>query len=230
MVECWEPDNIDDDDWVRLTQGLRTNTTIKVLDIHKILVDGDKYTLLANVIKENQALEKLKLSLNPTIDNNSACCELILNAMESNQTVQHFRNYSQQIVTNPAIKEMQNKMLRRNTTLTDFVLFCPSLNEEDAHSRTTQFFLELNAAGRKRLLEEAGTGSINDWVDVLGNVRENLSHLYYFLRLNPSICRNYTPNVLGTCMATEAVTDRDNHCDDDETDRPTKRLCRRMNE
>lgn len=51
-----------------------------------------------------------------------------------------------------------------------------------------EFYNLLNQLGRKRFLEDFESTTINDWIQVLAEAKDDLRCIYYFLRLNPLLC------------------------------------------
>jgi hypothetical protein len=77
---------------------------------------------------------------------------------------------------------------RKNFQLESFVLF-PE-DDENAEQQKN-LYLKLNAGGRKRLFEQEPTAaaSKSDWVDVITNTRDDLDCVFYYLSINPSLCK-----------------------------------------
>ncbi|KAL3935321.1 MAG: hypothetical protein SGBAC_009134 [Bacillariaceae sp.] len=194
LVECLSKVTFEYDHFRLLVDDLAMNRfkRLSSLDIHGVTIDNSQIPLLAMMLKENVTIVELRLSLWIRTDADQ-CCEEIIDAMSHNSVLQTFLNFdalSLERALSLATKESQNKMISRNTTLLEFDLFySPSFNDV---RREKDMYLMLNAAGRKRLMG-GGSESIIDWLNVLcdEDVREDLSCLFFLLRMNPSFCLTY---------------------------------------
>lgn len=205
-IDSYVEVNFDDSHVAPLMKILENTSTLRKLDVCDITISGGQVQLLATMLIENTSLETLRLSI--CIDKEvDRSCQAIIDAMKSNESLQHFHNYhhSKIHVTNKTRAD-QTVMLQGNTTLVGFSLF----NDEDSEMWSEkQMYLRLNLGGRKHLLQTA-MGSRRAWVDALMLFKDDVTCLHYVLLMNPSLCiRN------------------DNQNDDDHCIPPSKRACRR---
>jgi hypothetical protein len=56
------------------------------------------------------------------------------------------------------------------------------------------FYLQLNASGRRQIMERADGMSKEKWVNVLADHSDNPAHVQYYLRMNPWLCHDSYKN------------------------------------
>jgi hypothetical protein len=198
-IDSYVEVNFDDSHVAPLMKILENTSTLRKLDVHDITISGDQVQLIATMLIENTSLETLHLSICIDEEVMDRSCQVIIRAMKSNKSLQHFHNYqhSEVHVTN-ITQAYQIVMLQRNTTLVGFSLF----NDEDSEMRSEkQMYLRLNLGGRKHLLQTA-MGSRRAWVDALMVFRNDVICLHYVLLMNPSLCmRNDNQNDDDHCIS-----------------------------
>ena len=61
-----------------------------------------------------------------------------------------------------------------------------------ATSPKMQFFLDMNEQGKHQVLKDQSWKGISDsqWVDTLASLTHDLSSLFHFLHMNPSVCHS----------------------------------------
>eukprot|EP00980_Cylindrotheca_fusiformis_P008154 scaffold1727_cov133-Cylindrotheca_fusiformis.AAC.57 len=167
-----------------LMNAIQTSSILRSLDVHDIRIRDDQVQLLAAMLTGNTSLEALHLSI--TIgDDVDRLCQFIIDAMNSNESLQDFCNYDNYTIhVGGETDKKQTQMVQRNTTLTSFSLFN---DEESPEFRRKQMYLRLNKGGRKQLLKTA-MGSKEAWVEALIELHDDLSCLYFVLLLSPSLC------------------------------------------
>lgn len=208
-------------DFQLLCEDLQSNrfACLKSLELPYFEMEKWQIPFVANMLKENATLEDLSLPF-LSFRFEDECCRALIDAMSHNKVLRSFYNngwkWMARVVSSDT-KEMQIQMLQRNTTLERFDLF-----DVDA-SRLKDLFLRLNKAGRKQLMN-VGAGSVNVWIDVISHdeVRDDLSCVFYLLRMNPSLCLAHCPT-----QVEDSETTYGHRCDDnyEDTCRPQKRQC-----
>lgn len=121
------------------------------------------------------------------------------------------RNRHRHPIASSLVQSAFSQMLEYNISLESyFVLCCP---ESNSYHSEMELYLKLNKLGRGRLLGATRGSSLvpqndshgqgnrareqlprsyqarkEDWINVLGNARDDLSCIYYFLSANPLLC------------------------------------------
>jgi hypothetical protein len=179
---------LEEEHWVSLARVLCHNTTMKYFDMDLYLPDENLFRV-ADILKENTVLDEIRV----------ACCGFeekedvvyfrkVVDALKANQTLSRFHNYGAKKVPVPSeIHEAQLDMLERNFQLVYLVLF-----KEDDDQTKKNMYLKLNAQSRKRLFQ-ADAASKADWMDVLAMIRDDLDCLFYYLTINPALCKLNEP-------------------------------------
>lgn len=80
-----------------------------------------------------------------------------------------------------------SQAIKKNYQLQEFSMPC---NQE--YQNEIAFYLKLNMIGRRKLFRRSGNQSLcarkEEWVEVLSTARHDVSCLFYFLSMNPTIC------------------------------------------
>lgn len=78
------------------------------------------------------------------------------------------------------------EMMQLNCYLLDMFVTYPTLH---FHPHVMSFYAKLNRLNRRQFLQGSHLVTRRKWVDMLGEVADDESCLFYFLRLNPLLCQ-----------------------------------------
>jgi hypothetical protein len=190
-IECFGGVKFQDEHLIPMAEALCTNRKLTYFDLeHSISASGLDH--MAQMLEHNTDLQVLRLSFFDGMEHAESVCHRVIEALGKNECLTHFHNYqSTQVRVPPEMRQAQLEMLERNFTLGYFLLF-----SQDDVTRENLYF-KLNLGGRWQLFlnDEAPKSS---WLDMLCNHREDLDCLYYYLSINPSLCKSETASSLWT--------------------------------
>jgi hypothetical protein len=189
-------------------EALCWSNSLKRLVLKGFLLNADHIYAMAPGIATSDNLEQIILHKcclllgNNNSNGNFKIDDCLTHMLQANTSLQLFELPALTGANNPRWVQMASKVLQKNTTLKVLHLGCPcnlgnessvrkhlATDSEDAAMRSVQFHLKLNQAGRSQLLGKDGITSANvDWVNVIGNVSNDLDCVHYFLSRNPSLC------------------------------------------
>ena len=86
----------------------------------------------------------------------------------------------------PVASNAYQEMMQLNCYLLDMFVTYPTLH---FHPHVMNFYAKLNSLNRRQFLQESHLVTRRKWVDMLGEVADDESCLFYFLRLNPLLCK-----------------------------------------
>ncbi len=149
------------------------------------LLDETMSQFVTETIRWNRALKVMRLSI---VSTEEECYIEILDALQQNQSLVTFENYTATAVgVSSEVEQKQQEMLEMNRQLEFFVLF----RDSPDFLKKKAMYLKLNASGRSRLFEEDSNqlSRPQDWLNVMAGTRDSLDCLYYCLSMNPSLCK-----------------------------------------
>ena len=123
-------------------------------------------------------------------DDDAICQELIRAFLQNRQTsLKRFQNYNQTLVqVSTQTQQLQLSMLEQNYTLSLFQLF--RCDDDEVNHPRGDMYLRLNQHGRGLLLDERHYPSTRTcWIDIMARHCHDLDCLYYYLCINPSLCK-----------------------------------------
>lgn len=122
----------------------------------------------------------------------------IAEALRHNQTLQYFVLYGPPPTRGSSISHMgptlslspasQHAFVNMLRTTNFTLQQCDLPFDDDDLQQELDLFLKLNHAGRKHLLSPDGNATINEWVNVLRELRYDLDAVFYLIMTNPSLC------------------------------------------
>jgi hypothetical protein len=193
-----------------LAEGLRNNQTLKTLDLFGNHVDNDALMLIADALSTNQGLESLVLPCPPD-DLSVEICEALSRALHvnthlvsltlprSNLNDEGLYLMAQALTVNTTLKRIEvgisksvskhgldalTKTLESNYGLQRLVISGAEKSVEDK----VDYFMRLNEVGRGKLLCD-GNATREQWVEMLISCSEDLDCLFYFIKMNPTLCQ-----------------------------------------
>lgn len=185
MISCWP---LGKQGVNALSQMLRVNTSLKELVMVVYELEQQLNTISSsnnennnNSTKAEAITENITSSSSQANNNNDASSILVplAHALQVNNTLSCLELHGLNDVSTSTEYAFQN-MMKTNYTITKLKLF----NTETYSKLTINFYLKLNKVGRNKLL---GTTNVSkdEWINVLSQVRHDLSCIFYFISTNP---------------------------------------------
>lgn len=177
---------------ISLAQAMAKNSTVKRLALEVYDLDYSNATVFATAVKTNKTLESFDLhirnKMKDDVYNNNKCCLVpIAAALKENNTLHNLELYNRKVIQEHTEKAFV-EMLHTNTTLRGLRLLDPRSIPNAARGQI-DLYLRLNGRGnRKRILKELEHMSREDWIQLLARDSFDGDFMYYYLRLNPSLC------------------------------------------
>ena len=160
------PNAILEDLYLNLTSELKINTT-----------------MLPEVLRHNKSLKKLQMRLSNQTDINNFLFNMAT-ALKHNTTLKEFGVFGS-IKMKDQVEEAFVEMLESNCILEALVM--PS-NHAGNRREKIDFLLYLNGRGRERLLRQSESINQDEWITLFANARHDINFVYYYLRIDPSLC------------------------------------------
>ena len=189
-----------DDDVKVLVKRLETSTTLTQFQLNcELGLDGSK--ALARLVRKNQGIKNLMVWGNLRLSDNN--CErnekdvaalLLRGVTNSSSRVEQFELVLDNLDDHAqTIQEILVQDLATKNLYLENVCLAPSHRKNPIPlGAAAQFYLHLNAVGRRPLLQGFGTKSDSraSWMDMLSDetVQEDLNAVFYFLSANPFLC------------------------------------------
>jgi len=120
---------------------------------------------------------QLRLSKQKTLE------DFLLNtarALQHNKTLKVLGFHGGITISSDIEHEFEKGLEFNNRTMEN--LFLPSSCYTEEWREKIDFFLQLNARGRQRLLEESESMTKQQWIEVFVNASHDISFIYYYMR------------------------------------------------
>jgi hypothetical protein len=184
--------------WRRAFSFLRTNKTLTSLKVNAVEDDVTQSCIsafcidIAAMLEENASLEVLSIESWKTAEFRAEDFLALVPALQGNTTLKtlKFCEYVCLRLTADENKQMA-VVLRKNYGLESL----PDIDLDD-HAGDVGAILQLNAAGRRYLVQDGS--SISKGVDVLSRVNDNIDCVFLHLLENPRLCDRSVVEVLVT--------------------------------
>jgi hypothetical protein len=184
-----------------MCHSLQTNSTLKELSI-RCPLDGDGGRALARALTSPQiALQELYIQMK-----SYHYAIPIADALRSNKRLKSFELRVWTGGDRRPLLEAYEAMVPHNTVIENLVID----NGRLGLTPVIDFYLEMNRAGRRGLLEEGDKWQKSEWINFMIRFRPDVSVLFYTLSLNPSLC---SVNNDGATALSVVAMDEDNNTD-----------------
>ena len=166
-------DDLDNAAVTALGQLLRTDTTaLQILRLNRLL-NGTEANILLQSLVHNTTLRELYISCRPQQQQHES----------ETPTTPHQQKTT--TTTTTTIRSQCLRLLHDHQNCTLEVLGGGLLGLDG--DTNIEFFLRLNASGRKRLLGASSHPTRKDFMDIMAHNQHCLSSLFYLLTLNPTL-------------------------------------------
>jgi len=145
---------------------------------------------LAKILKYNNRLKSLELGLTSMISDE--CAVTVAESLRDNNALESFTlsrgaNARFRPFISKVCQDAFVEMLQHNFTLETLVLFQRFPVKEEF-----KLYLTLNKYGRKEFLR-SHTMDRGDWIRTIYKVGDDLDSIFYYLSMNPGLCRHCSP-------------------------------------